>query len=371
MAFILSNSNDWNRHFRLMADIDLGQFDGKDGREKFNIIGYIAYDPYEKFPFTGIFDGNGHTISNFTYDSNDRGFTGLFGFVNSSGTGIPEIKDLGLIDVNIEAGTGIHVGSLVGYSSFAIISGCCVNGGSVSGNRHVGGLVGTMGYELIPPAPIPPVIRVTNCYAIVDVTGDGDSIGGLIGRNYYIGISDCYAAGNTVSSGNDVGGLVGYNCRGIVINCYSAGSVEGENNVGGLVGFGSVKITNCYSTGSIVGDAHVGGLVGWNECNHGYCGIINNSYWDIETSGESNMCGYQEEGATGCDPNYGKTTAEMKQQSTFTDWDFINVWNIGENQTYPYLRIYLAGDINKDGIVNFLDLSITANQWMQGDITNE
>ncbi|MHC4546355.1 MAG: hypothetical protein ACYSYL_17895 [Planctomycetota bacterium] len=57
----------------------------------------------------------------------------------------------------------------------------------------------------------------------------------------------------------------------------------------------------------------------------------------------------------------------MQTMSTFTDasWDFINVWDIGENQTYPYLRVCLAGDINKDGIVNFLDIAITANQWLE------
>jgi len=68
-----------------------------------------------------------------------------------------------------------------------------------------------------------------------------------------------------------------------------------------------------------------------------------------------------------CDNSYGKTTAEMQTMNTFTDagWDFINVWNIGENQTYPYLRVYLAGDINKNGIVNFLDFAITANKWLE------
>jgi hypothetical protein len=57
----------------------------------------------------------------------------------------------------------------------------------------------------------------------------------------------------------------------------------------------------------------------------------------------------------------------MQIRSTFTDagWDFINVWNIGENQTYPYLRVYLPSDINKDGIVNFVDVAITTNKWME------
>jgi hypothetical protein len=71
--------------------------------------------------------------------------------------------------------------------------------------------------------------------------------------------------------------------------------------------------------------------------------------------------------------NYGGTvinveglpTSQLQQQSTFTNWDFINVWNIGENQTYPYLRVYLAGDINMDDIVNFFDFAIEADQWMQ------
>ena len=55
----------------------------------------------------------------------------------------------------------------------------------------------------------------------------------------------------------------------------------------------------------------------------------------------------------------------MVQQSTFTDWDFINVCNIGENQTYPYLRKYSAADINKDKAVNLIDLTIIAQHWMR------
>jgi hypothetical protein len=55
----------------------------------------------------------------------------------------------------------------------------------------------------------------------------------------------------------------------------------------------------------------------------------------------------------------------MRQRSTFQGWDFVNVWGIGENQTYPYLRRYSAGDINKDRIVNFKDLAIVALQWQE------
>ena len=139
-----------------------------------------------------------------------------------------------------------------------------------------------------------------------------------------------------------------------IMNCYSTDDVRGDFGVGGLVGRNTCRIMRCYATGNVIGEDSVGGLVGWGDVESNTC------YWDIETSGEPNMCG---EG--NCDNSYGKTTAEMMQQSTFTDWDFINVWNIGENQTYPYLRDYLAGDINRDFKVNFLDFALIAMQWCE------
>jgi hypothetical protein len=42
----------------------------------------------------------------------------------------------------------------------------------------------------------------------------------------------------------------------------------------------------------------------------------------------------------------------------------VNIWDIGENQTYPFLRTYLPSDINKDNQTNFLDLAILAEHWL-------
>jgi hypothetical protein len=63
----------------------------------------------------------------------------------------------------------------------------------------------------------------------------------------------------------------------------------------------------------------------------------------------------------------GKTTAEMKTKSTFTDagWDFIEIWGIGENQTYPYLRFGPGGDLNYDKKVNLIDVAILASHWLE------
>ena len=34
----------------------------------------------------------------------------------------------------------------------------------------------------------------------------------------------------------------------------------------------------------------------------------------------------------------GKTTAEMKQQDTYVGWDFLSIWVIDEDTTYPSLK---------------------------------
>ena len=188
MNAIGAEPNDWDKDFKLMADIDLSSFTGT----AFNIIGYyISYD--DKKPFTGVFDGSGHTISNFSYTSTDRDYIGLFGFVDGA-----EIKDLGLINPNIEAGEGWAVSSLVGSLDEGTITGCYAEGGSVSGNWQVGGLVGINGGT------------ITNCYATGSVTGTGTEwwyggVGGLVGSNEAGTVSaslwDTNASGQSTSAG--------------------------------------------------------------------------------------------------------------------------------------------------------------------------
>ncbi len=456
------DSNDWGAHFLVICDINMADYTGT----QFNIIGN------DSNAFTGVFDGNGHTISNFTYQCTDTHNIGIFGDVDDPNA---KIKDVTLIDHDVNAaGNSDHVGSLVGWLKNGAISGCAVEGGSVSGYRWTGGLVGCNRQGTI-----------SDCYATVSVSGFRNYTGGLVGENYlgtitncyatgevsgycYAGglvgfnlgtIPNCYATGNvsgddatgglagtnwgTISncyatggvSGGDYfpGGLVGVN-EGAFYNCYATGTVSGEHDTGGLVGENTGTISNCHATGAVDGNSCTGGLVGdidggvisncyatgsvtgcWRtgglagenagtilNCyeagditgeywwagglvGDNYYGTIENcyatgsvtggwnvgglvgdncmgdpvldSFWDVETTGQSTS-----------DGGIGKTTAEMKTESTFTDagWDFIEVWNIGENQTYPFLRVYLAGDINHDDIVNFYDFAILAGRWLEG-----
>ena len=124
MNAIGANPNDWDKHFKLMADVDLRTLGGA----RFNIIG----NDY-KNPFTGVFDGNGHVISHLTISR--EAFVGVFGRLLSGS----EVKDLKLVDVSI-AGSK-YVAGLVGLNEGDIVR--CSSAGMVNGKWDmIGGLVG-------------------------------------------------------------------------------------------------------------------------------------------------------------------------------------------------------------------------------------
>ncbi|MFH1719365.1 MAG: GLUG motif-containing protein, partial [Planctomycetota bacterium] len=232
-------TEDWDKHFRLMADIDLAAFRGTD----FNIIGRYRHQE-EYTPFSGTFDGNGRTISNFTYSTPDVNDIAMFAFISGSNAAI---TDLGLIDPNVNAGTGDSVASLVGNMSGGSISGCYVRGGRILGNDWVGGLVAYNSGT------------ITDCYSSAEATGLADA-GGLAGYNAGT-IIGCRSF-SSVSGRKSVGGLAGNN-DGTILDSYSAGQVVGDKVVGGLVGWSWGLVRNCGSEGNVIGIIDdIGGLVG-------------------------------------------------------------------------------------------------------------
>lgn len=330
MQAIGTDPCDWDKSFKLMSNIDLSGFTGTS----FNIIGtdYLH-------PFTGVFDGNGHTISNFTNDPNGNNGVGLFGYVYGYDA---EIRNLGLIDPNVNAGTRHHVGSLVGRLSVATVTNCYAASCSILGTRSVGGLVGNNYYG-----------KITNCYTTGFITGT-THVGAMVGWSYGGKITSCYTS-STVSGTHNVGGLVGLNWH-EVSNCYSISSVVGDVNVGGLVGRNEGTITNCYSTGRVLGNSSVGGLVGLNDFDE----EVIASFWDTETSGQTTSNG-----------GTGLTMKEMQMQITFMDagWDFITpIWKMScEGMSYPKLTWWqpMPGDVLCPDGVNFSDYSYFAGQWQK------
>ncbi len=273
--------------------------------------------------FGGIFEGNGFSISNLQINRDSTSEIGLF--VGNSGT----IRNFGLRNIKVEGNTG------------------------------VGGLVGNNPSNLI------------NVYVEGDsVEGGGNNIGLLAGRNQSSGlIINSYVRGTVSSTGRWVGGISGA-ARGRIINSYAVADVSADGNVGVLAGDAlEGEIRNSYAMGSALltvdadSDRRVGGLVStlWfggsmansystaaveatNPAGNDIGGLvalrpdddsieINDSYWDTDTSGQTDSPG----GGT------AMTTIELQMQTNettptgiYANWSQDD-WDFGDEMSYPTL----------------------------------
>lgn len=221
-AGLCADTEDWNKHFLLIDDIDLAD---ESNTAPLSPVGT------SDMPFSGMFDGNRHAVHNGSFNMPGNNRVALFGYLDAGGA----IYRLGAESVNM---TGLSfVGSLVGENHGTLES-CYATGTVTAGYYNIGGLValnsGTIRY----------------CRVSVNVNGT------------------LYA-----------GGLVGQNNKGIIEACYAAGVVSSNNTAGGLVGMNEGTITACYAIGEVKGVHSTGGLAGSNVG-----GSVTLSYYDKETT---------------------------------------------------------------------------------------
>ena len=307
---------------RLMADLDLS---GK------------AWTPIgeENTPFSGVFDGADHTISNLMVGTEKKpvnGYAGLFGYCDSYG----ELKNVTLKDVAVY---GSYAGALVGAGRD--ITNCHVNGGIVSG-YSAGGLAQS-------------ATKLQHCSAMCVVIGTSD-VGGLVGRmENYGGFSHCYAVCDVTGTAARVGGLVGFYQQATeeLMNCYAIGTVSGKSATGGLVGNAVGNISSCYAVCDISAvDSLPGMLVGGMSYNDRY--KIKDCYWSSDNTMKQSGIIRTPQGTGNLtdDGSVGKSLAELKKQTTFTNWDFADVWAISseKNSGLPYLQAFDSVEIPLTGL---------------------
>jgi len=261
-----------DKHFILMADLDLSGVE----------MSPIGSDTQS---FEGVFDGNGHVISNLAINLPGSNCVGLFGYLTG------EVKNLGLADVSI-AGNW-NVGGLIGYCNEGIIHKCFVSG---------------------------------------EVRSEQDCIGGLVGYFEEGSISQCFSSGMVSSDGHSVGGLIGWVRGGIIEDSYSRAEVNARQyNGGGFAGYtqASPEITRCYSVGKlkrISTSNYYSGFANTDFLSLGLNWAVG-CFWDIDTSEITNS-------------RYGTglNTVFMKSMSIYqhTGWSG-DVWTIDEGNDYPRL----------------------------------
>ncbi len=292
--------------YLLTNNIDAGDTENWDGGKGFLPIGEDSFERFE-----GNFNGNGYEISNLTINRPDERKIGLFGYTRDA-----VIANVGLIDVNISGQS--EVGALIGEASQSEVTACHATGQVTGQFSHVGGLIGINNGT----------VRIS--YTNVHVKG-GDEVGGLIGREGFSEqVMSSYAIG-PVEGQNRVGGLIGQT-QGDVVNSYATGHVSGNDDIGGLVGRvgNNGHITNSYAAGEVTGTQNLGGLIGILSPDQT---SVTRSFWNTDVQGVENGLG---NGAT--DGITGLTDSEMRQENSFTNWNFIEIWNINEGLTYPWLR---------------------------------
>lgn len=259
--------------FYLDNDLDLS------GHEWIS-IGTVLGGDYPEYSFCGVFDGQGHVISNlYSHESYIEGAdeshnllrNALFGSVYNG-----EVKNLGVADAEIwidpkdnsAAGKGI----LVDWMGKSKITNCWTSGSIYSGTKiekNIGGIVGITMQGC----------TLSGCYSTATLTGNFtnsegyytepnpadwpcDTIGGIVGARFdgNLTVTDCWFDGK------------------IVVNSLQAA-------VGGIVGYtddqlGSGTVNNCMVTTTDMGVDKDG-----NTCWVAYAlsGTVENCYWPNDT----------------------------------------------------------------------------------------
>jgi hypothetical protein len=285
----------------LINDIELNATDGAPGVDS---EGWQPVGNSISVYFSGVFNGNNHTISN-VYINKTTSYVGLFGHIRFAQVDNlrveGEIKGAGYVGgiagrnhiASISngyfngsiVGTGSHTGGIAGYNSDGSNITNSYSEGTISGTSYVGGIVGN-NYMYGTTSNI-----VSYSHSSANISGTGSYVGGIAGYNTGSIIKNSYFTGNVASAGARVGGIVGHSESGTVENSYFAGTISSTNQyVGGIVGYQMHNtVKNNYSTGTINGTNSVGGIVG--NANVNTAGSIINNYSRAIVNGSGNNVG--------------------------------------------------------------------------------
>lgn len=305
-----------NANAILISDINLGSFGfwkpiGSSGK-----------------PYTGTFDGNGHTIRCLAISASGDNF-GLFGTVQD-GT-VKNLTVQGIINQS-QNDTCNNVGGIVG----------CIKGSA----------------------------SLTNLVSKVSIKGYYDSnVGGIVGKcdesNDGITVNRCiYDENIDISNGcQNVGGIVGYADKNTTIsNCACLGDVKASLRVGGILGYVESSnfggLYNCFVTGTIIGDSSDGVIIG-HAFNNVTTNIENNYYLNGNRAVGYNK--YLEEGAekmTQSDFESGKVAYLLNQkESNIWGRDGKDIVIIGDGQKPVHQVTFVYSNNNIDNILAYSDIN--------------
>lgn len=340
--------------------------------------------------FTGVLDGRGHTIKNYSYSASAYCQAGLF--KNASGATFKNINMTG-VNISVSSTSGAYIGALVATASNCTFSNVKTYGKiTVTGNgNYVGGQAFTVGgiasqslYNT----------KYASCRNDIDISitsrtpYTGVVVGGITSSNYAGSISSCTNTGNITAVGAvnqysnsfRIAGLVGDSVN-TASSCKNSGkialtleknhksSASAKNGAAGICGGVNSTITSCKNTGTVTVNnsssaynIYAVGILGSLTKAKGYMSKCNNKgmitfsgkaaghYYGVKVAGLAGECSK----ATQC---FNKGTIKATVSSGFGRVGGVGGLVYEINNSYNAAKVYLKGDGYVGGLAGDADIT--------------
>ena len=355
-------NNNLSACYKLTANIDLN---GED----FTPLGNA-----ESGTFSGIFDGNGFTISNLNVFSGK--FAGLFGC--NEGT----IKNVKLSGIYVY-GTR-YIGGVVGQNTtLGSVFNCSVSSGDIEADDgineiYAGGIIGYNEGFVEGTFSNNANLKISN--------SNNDAIaGGIIGQNnsaYSLTINNSKNTGNVSSSSSSSvsssGGFVGKNDNGAITitDCINSGNVSSSSSYssyysssysrsGGFVGFnfGSLTITECTNVGTVSQSSYVSFASSSNSCSGGFVGFNAGSLTITNCTNKGTVSSYSNTDDNQAESSLSSGGFIGGNEGTLTITDCTNTGNVSSSDSDSDSALLCGGFVgrNYDGTITISNSTNTGN----------
>jgi|GEM_PF-5421197 len=236
------------------------------------LTGFVPLGNGSSRMFNGVFNGNGHVISNLTMDVSATDYLGFISQVGANG----KVENLYLENINFVqnpnqvyySGSESCVGAVAAVC-YGSLTQCFVCGNIVVQTDRdtckVGGLCGSLGYK-------DSVITASCADVCISFNNNSKTFTGEAEPKTYF-----------------AGGICGYS-NGKITACHSRSTITPSGNaidfsVGGICGCNTAnaKIENCYNIGRLHQNSErdiIGGIMGSTESASGEAAVMNSYYLD-------------------------------------------------------------------------------------------